>query len=118
MILFTCRERELRKNKEERNKYYQSLRPKPDSLLAQLHSLTLDDITSAARKRLENICEEQDFSSTFVPLEELGKNGQHICLVQLSTVPAAVCHGMGDSEDEAAEKAALAALEFLLVMTK
>jgi len=97
---------------------YQSLRPQEGSKLAQLQSLSLDEMKIKSRSRLEEICQEQDFAATFVELEELSKTGLNMCLVQLSTVPVAVCHGMGKGEDAAAEAAAFGALEFLAVMTK
>ncbi len=44
--------------------------------------------------------------------------GQRQCLVQLSTMPVAVCHGVGASTDEAHAQAAHHALQYLKIMTK
>ena len=45
-------------------------------------------------------------------------SGQRQCLVQLSTMPVAVCHGVGPSTDEAHAQAAHNALQYLKIMTK
>ena len=39
--------------------------------------------------------------------------GQRQCLVQLSTMPVAVCHGVGQNTDEAHAQAAHHALQYL-----
>ncbi len=44
--------------------------------------------------------------------------GQRQCLVQLSTMPVAVCHGIGNNGDEARAQAALNGLQYLKIMTK
>ncbi len=44
--------------------------------------------------------------------------GQRQCLVQLSTMPVAVCHGVGQTTDEAHAQAAHHALQYLKIMTK
>lgn len=40
------------------------------------------------------------------------------CLVQLSTLPVAVCYAIGKTVDEAQANAAKGALEYLRLMTK
>lgn len=45
-------------------------------------------------------------------------SGKYQCLVQLSTLPVAVCHGSGNSSKEAQTAAAHNALEYLKIMTK
>jgi len=44
--------------------------------------------------------------------------GKSQCLVQLSTLPVAVCYGSGTSSKEAQASAAQNALEYLKIMTK
>ena len=44
---------------------------------------------------LEEIANEQHFEVTFVDVEEMSKRGLYQCMVQLSTVPVAVCFGNG-----------------------
>ena len=45
-------------------------------------------------------------------------SGQNQCLVQLSTLPVAVCYGTGATVKEAQSAAAHNALEYLMIMTK
>ena len=44
--------------------------------------------------------------------------GKRQCLIQLSSMPIAVCHGSGSTPDEARVDAALNALQYLLIMTE
>ena len=44
---------------------------------------------------LEEIANEQHFEVTFVDVGEMSKRGLYQCMVQLSTVPVAVCFGNG-----------------------
>ena len=92
---------------------------------------------------LKEISEEQKFEVTFVDIEEVAKSGRMQCLVQLSTLPVAVCFGdgenhawpiffllelsliilteifaLGETVDEAQESAATNALEYLQMMIK
>ncbi len=97
---------------------YRNLQAKKDSLLEKLQSLSVDDLTSESVKRLEDIGREQDFAVNFVELEELSKKGENMCLVQLSTIPEAVCFGTGATKEDAKAATAFNALEYLLLMTK
>lgn len=45
-------------------------------------------------------------------------SGDHQCLVQLNSMPVAVCYGRGPSLEEARQSAAYSALEYLKLMTK
>jgi len=67
---------------------------------------------------LQNIAEEQKFEVTYVDIEETSKKGKKQCMVQLSSVPVAVCFGTGDSVSSAKISAAENALDYLRVMTK
>ncbi|KAG7168985.1 Interferon-inducible double-stranded RNA-dependent protein kinase activator A A-like [Homarus americanus] len=66
---------------------------------------------------LQDIGQEANFVVTFVDIEELSVTGQHQCLVQLSTLPVAVCYGTGTTVKEAQSAAAHNALEYLKIMT-
>ena len=55
---------------------------------------------------------------TYVDLPEVSIAGQHQCIVQLSTMPVAVCHGLGTSKEGANANAAHNALQYLKIMTK
>jgi len=67
---------------------------------------------------LQEIASEQQFEVTYVDIEEKSITGKYQCLVQLSTLPVAVCHGSGTSSKEAQTVAAHNALEYLKIMTK
>ncbi|XP_013403518.1 interferon-inducible double-stranded RNA-dependent protein kinase activator A homolog A-like [Lingula anatina] len=53
-----------------------------------------------------------------VKLGRITKRGHRQCLVQLSTMPVAVCHGSGPTSDECHVNAAHNALQYLKIMTK
>ena len=51
-------------------------------------------------------------------LDKIQSTGKDQCLVQLSTLPVAVCYGSGSTSKEAQASAAQNALEYLKIMTK
>lgn len=67
---------------------------------------------------LQEIASEQQFEVTYVDIDEKTYSGQYQCLVQLSTLPVAVCQGAGKTSKEAQTSAARNALEYLKIMTK
>ncbi|XP_035778106.1 interferon-inducible double-stranded RNA-dependent protein kinase activator A homolog isoform X2 [Anopheles albimanus] len=67
---------------------------------------------------LERIANEQRFEVTYVDIDEKTHSGQYQCLVQLSTMPVAVCHGAGPTVRDAQLQAARNSLEYLKIMTK
>lgn len=67
---------------------------------------------------LQDIATEQNFEITYVEIEEKSLGGRCQCLVQLSTLPVAVCFGTGLTPKEAQASAAHHALEYLKIMTK
>lgn len=67
---------------------------------------------------LQEIASEQQFEVTYVDIEEKSLSGKCQCLVQLSTLPVAVCYGSGASSKDAQASAAQNALEYLKIMTK
>ncbi|XP_048754575.1 RISC-loading complex subunit tarbp2-like [Ostrea edulis] len=67
---------------------------------------------------LQEISEVQRFEVTYMDIAEISAKGQRQCLVQLSTMPVAVCHGVGPTVDEAHAHAAHNALHYLKLMTK
>merc|ERR1719391_479833 len=69
-------------------------------------------------KFLAKIAKEQRFDVTYVEIEEVSKKGAYQCLVQLSTVPVAVCFGKGETTEAARVGAAENALDYLKIMTK
>lgn len=67
---------------------------------------------------LQEIATEQQFEVTYVDIEEKTFSGNFQCLVQLSTLPVAVCQGSGKTSKAAQTNAARNALEYLKIMTK
>ncbi|XP_076167412.1 protein Loquacious-like isoform X5 [Ptiloglossa arizonensis] len=67
---------------------------------------------------LQVIASEQQFEVTYVDIEEKSISGKCQCLVQLSTLPVAVCYGYGVTSKDAQASAAQNALEYLKIMTK
>ncbi|XP_062574436.1 RISC-loading complex subunit tarbp2-like [Saccostrea cucullata] len=67
---------------------------------------------------LQEISEVQRFEVSYMDIADISSKGQRQCLVQLSTMPVAVCHGTGLTVDEAHAHAAHNALQYLKLMTK
>lgn len=67
---------------------------------------------------LQEIAAEHQFEVTYVDIDEKTKTGFHQCLVQLSTLPVAVCQGSGKTMLKAQTNAARNALEYLRIATK
>lgn len=67
---------------------------------------------------LHEIASEHQFEVTYVDIEEKTYSGRCQCLVQLSTLPVAVCQGSGATSKDAQTDAAKNALEYLKIMTK
>lgn len=67
---------------------------------------------------LNEIAQEHQFEVTYVDIEEKTYSGKCQCLVQLSTLPVAVCQGSGKTSKEAQNDAAKNSLEYLKIMTK
>jgi RISC-loading complex subunit TARBP2 len=98
--------------------FYQTMKNAPGKSLAALHSKPLNSSTTNYCQMLQEIAEEQRFEVTYVDIQELSHSGQRQCLVQLSTMPVAVCHGLGTSTDDARAMAAHNSLQYLRIMTK
>ncbi|XP_052869420.1 interferon-inducible double-stranded RNA-dependent protein kinase activator A homolog isoform X2 [Anopheles cruzii] len=79
---------------------------------------SLSDSTIDFILMLEDIASEQRFEVTYVDIDEKTHSGQFQCLVQLSTMPVAVCHGTGHTVRDAQLLAARNSLEYLKIMTK
>ena len=62
--------------------------------------------------------QEQQFEVTYVDVDEKTDSGEVQCLVQLSTLPVAVCYGVGEDITSANNDAARNALNYLKMMTK
>ncbi|XP_027225503.1 protein Loquacious isoform X2 [Penaeus vannamei] len=80
-------------------------------------TISLSNVNLNFVQMLQDIAQEANFVVTYVDIEELSVSGQHQCLVQLSTLPVAVCYGTGANVKEAQSAAAHNALEYLRIMT-
>lgn len=67
---------------------------------------------------LQEIAEVQRFEVQYFDIKDDIARGMNQCLVQLSTVPVAVCQGTGPIMDEAHANAAHNALQYLRIMIK
>ncbi|XP_043210472.1 RISC-loading complex subunit tarbp2-like isoform X1 [Amphibalanus amphitrite] len=67
---------------------------------------------------LQDLAKEQNFQLTWIDVEEKSFDGRCQCLVQLSTLPVAVCYGVGEDADKARSDAAHNALQYLKIMIK
>uniref|UniRef100_V5GG80 Interferon-inducible double stranded RNA-dependent protein kinase activator n=1 Tax=Anoplophora glabripennis TaxID=217634 RepID=V5GG80_ANOGL len=101
------------------HKMWQTLQDLP------LDAFDIDDDTLAINVKdfsfiqyLQDIATEQSFEVTYVEIEEKTLSGACQCLVQLSTLPIAVCCGTGKTPKEAQISAAHHALEYLKIMSK
>lgn len=81
-------------------------------------STCLNDKSVDFVQMLHEIATEQRFEVTYVDIDEKSISGRFQCLVQLSTLPVAVCHGSGNTTLEAQASAARNSLEYLKIMTK
>ena len=67
---------------------------------------------------LADLGQEQQFEVTYVDVDERTDGNEVQCLVQLSTLPVAVCYGLGEDIITANNDAARNALNYLKMMTK
>lgn len=100
------------------SQFYQGLKAKTGNHLSKLQAKTLSGGNLNFCQMLQDIAEEQRFEVTYVDLPDLSNTGMMQCLVQLSSLPVAVCHGVGNTTDEARASAAHNSLHYLKIMTK
>ncbi|CRL02681.1 CLUMA_CG015794, isoform A [Clunio marinus] len=86
--------------------------------LAKLQNMCLNNKDVNYVAFLQEIANEHKFEVTYVDIEEKTYSGRSQCLVQLSTLPVAVCQGSGQTSKDANKDAAKNALEYLKIMTK
>ncbi|KAK7075623.1 RISC-loading complex subunit tarbp2 [Halocaridina rubra] len=97
--------------------FHKNLKQSPGKKLQELQTISLSSLTLNFVQMLQDIAQEASFVVTYVDIEELSISGQHQCLVQLSTMPVAVCYGTGGTLKDAQAAAAQNALEYLKIMT-
>ncbi|KAL5006542.1 hypothetical protein ScPMuIL_015348 [Solemya velum] len=103
---------------KEIQKFHAKIMKSGKKNLGLLHNAQLNAPATNYCQMLQQIAEVQRFEVIYTDIAELNVNSQHQCLVQLSTMPVAVCHGTGPTVDEAHAQAAHNALQYLKMMTK
>ncbi|XP_012282651.1 RISC-loading complex subunit tarbp2 isoform X2 [Orussus abietinus] len=98
--------------------FHKNLKSSSGVKLFQLQNTCLNDGDVNLVQFLQEIASEQQFEVTYVDIEEKSISGKCQCLVQLSTLPVAVCYGCGVTSKDAQASAAQNALEYLKIMTK
>ena len=98
--------------------FYHKLQDSGKAKLLALVRTSLRDPSLDCVRLLAELSAEQNFDVTYVDIEERTANGEVQCLVQISTMPVAVCHGTGGDQSAANNVAARNALEYLKIMVK
>ncbi|XKL59725.1 hypothetical protein PGB90_000741 [Kerria lacca] len=84
-----------------------------------IKSLNSDQFYSVnAIEWLSEIALENKLDVTYVNIDEKSKSSKYQCLVQLSTIPVAVCHGSADSLSQAQCDAAINALKYIKLLSE
>ncbi|XP_015435571.1 PREDICTED: RISC-loading complex subunit tarbp2-like isoform X2 [Dufourea novaeangliae] len=100
------------------SQFHKSLKSSTGVKLFELQNTCLNEGDINLVQFLQEISSEQQFEVTYVDIEEKSISGKCQCLVQLSTLPVAVCYGCGVTSKDAQASAAQNALEYLKIMTK
>jgi len=98
--------------------FYHKLQDSGKAKLLALVRTSLRDPKLDCVRLLGELSAEQNFDVTYVDIEERNATGDVQCLVQISTMPVAVCHGTGVDQSAANNVAARNALEYLKIMVK
>jgi len=106
------------KNTKQIQQFYGDLSVAKNSALYALHRNSVAGIGPHFTKFLSDLATEQKFSVTYVEVDEPAENGAVQSLVQLSSMPVAVCSGFGNNAEVANNDAARTALLYLKMMTK
>merc|ERR1711915_232823 len=75
--------------------FYKNLMNANGKCLAKLHVTSLKSRSADYKQMLEDISKEQKFEVTYVEVDERTEEGDHQFLVQISTLPVAVCYAIG-----------------------
>merc|ERR1711881_84429 len=106
------------KHSKEIQQFYKGLKGVNGSRLHALHSTSIKGKHGDFVKILADLGQEQQFEVTYVDVDEKSDGDEVQCLVQLSTLPVAVCYGVGEDIASANNDAARNALNYLKMMTK
>ncbi|XP_049279556.1 RISC-loading complex subunit tarbp2 isoform X1 [Anopheles funestus] len=100
------------------SQYHKMLKSRTGENLQELQYLNIYDPDQDCIDILAIIAKEQRFEVTYVNIDEKSLSDEFQCLVQLSTMPVAVCYGSGLTIQEANMRAAQNSLEYLKILTK
>ncbi|XP_046389570.1 interferon-inducible double-stranded RNA-dependent protein kinase activator A homolog [Ischnura elegans] len=100
------------------SQFHNALRSSKGEKIEEIQRVSLSASDFDCISFLSEISDEQQFQVTYVDIEERSVSGKYQCLLQLSTLPVAVCFGTGVTVEEAHESAAKNALEYIRIMTK
>ncbi|KAF7265064.1 hypothetical protein GWI33_021598 [Rhynchophorus ferrugineus] len=100
------------------SQFHKALKQSAGKKLNDLQTVNLASKDFNFVQFLQEIASEQNFEVTYVDIEEKSLADRCQCLVQLSTLPVAVCFGNGKTPKDAQSNAAHNALEYLKIMTK
>jgi len=107
------------KQREQIGKFFGDLSVNKNSVMQTLHRGAVASVAGPNYvKFLKDLAEEQKFAVTYVELDEPVEGGGVMSLVQISSMPVAVCNGFGTNLDAANNEAAKSALLYLKMMTK
>ena len=106
------------KTTKQIQQFYGDLNVIKKGQLFALHRAPVSAVGPDFAKFLNELAKEQKFNVTFVNVEESTEDGLVQSLVQISSLPVAVCLGIGKNTEEANNDAAKNALLYLKVMTK
>jgi len=109
------------KGREQIGKFFGDLSVGKNSVMASLHRNGATVASAAGPnyvKFLKDLAEEQKFAITYVELDEPVEGGGVMSLAQISSMPVAVCNGIGATAEAANNEAAKSALLYLKMMTK
>ncbi|CAL1288981.1 unnamed protein product [Larinioides sclopetarius] len=99
-------------------KFLKDLKTSTSSCLQALQEIDVMDPQLDCPKLLQNIATEQNFEIIYIPIEQRGKNGECHCLLQITSLPVAVCFGTAATKEEAMISSARNALNFIQLMCK
>ena len=97
--------------------FYRNLKVAPGTALAAIQEKGADELKADGERVLQEIATEQCFTVTYVDIEEKSTTDKFHTIVQISTVPVAVCYGVGDTEQESKADAAFNGCMYLKLMT-
>lgn len=97
--------------------FYRNLKVAAGTALAAIQEKGAEELKADGERVLQEIATEQCFTVTYVDIEEKSTTDKFHTIVQISTVPVAVCYGVGDTEQESKADAAFNGCMYLKLMT-